>query len=262
MVSSKFIYVCLLSFLLISCEELIDIDLNEKEPKVVINAELTDLSNTQQIRISKTVNFNATTNSTPVNDAQVKVTDSEGKTYVFSSNNNGVYRSGQFRPKAGLTYYLEAIVDGQIYTATSYMPTYIGVDSIGLSEDIVFDDTLYSVTMKFNDPVGVENFYKYNISVNNKPFEFSRVFSDKFNDGLFVTHQLSDRDNSIVKGDTVNIQRMVIDKNVFKYWNELQSINPGSAAPANPTSNISNGALGYFNVASSKIYGYRITFDD
>jgi len=55
----------------------------------------------------------------------------------------------------------------------------------------------------------------------------------------------------------------VIDKDVFKYWNELQSINPGSAAPANPTSNISNGALGYFSVSSARTYNFFIkSFED
>jgi len=32
------------------------------------------------------------------------------------------------------------------------------------------------------------------------------------------------------------------------------STNPGSASPGNPTSNISNGALGYFSVSSARDY--------
>ena len=37
---------------------------------------------------------------------------------------------------------------------------------------------------------------------------------------------------------------------MYDFWNAVQATNPGTAAPANPPSNISNGALGYFSAYS------------
>ena len=55
-------------------------------------------------------------------------------------------------------------------------------------------------------------------------------------------------------GDTVTYELISLDKGAYEYFNSLQelvNVNPGSAAPSNPVSNFSNGALGYFSAWSS-----------
>ena len=245
---------------LVSCEELIQIDLNEADSRYVIEADLTNLSDEQAIYVSETVAFDAPVKNTPVSNAVINVRDDKGTTYTFTHQANGKY-TAPFKPKETTNYNLTVNIDGEIFESSSYMHDYIDVRSTGITEDVIFTDTLYSVSLKFEDPKNVPNYYKYNISINGKDFSFASVFNDKFNDGLIVTHELSDRKNSIELGDTVTVRRQIIDKGVYDYWNDLQSINPGSAAPANPKSNISNGALGYFSVSSSKIYGFRISFN-
>ena len=244
-----------------SCEEILDLDLNSMNPKIVIEADLNDLSNKQSIHISRTVDFDELSSNEPINKASVKVVDrTAGGYYDFIAvGSEGEYICSNFKPKAGNSYMLYVQIEEDVYTSECVMPAYIPVDSLGISEDEIFGEKKYSVTLKFNDPANVENFYKYKISVNQNPkFEFAAAFNDKFNDGKFVTHQLSDQKNSIELNDTVTVIRSIIDKSVYKFWNDVQSINPGSAAPANPTSNITNGALGYFSVSSSKVFGYRI----
>ena len=258
----KFHYIYIFAALLFtSCEELINIDLNETNPRYVIEADLNDLVTEQQIKVSQTVAFDAPVRNKPIDQAIVKVTDDKGNQYNFTSAGNGIYKSS-FKPKDKTRYNLKVTIDNQDFVASSYMNSYIDVDSLGIIEDVIFSDTVYSVTLKFVDPKNQPNYYKYNISVNGNKFEFSRVFSDKFNDGLYITHQISDNSNDIIIGDTVVVERQIVDKSVYNYWNEVLSINPGSAAPANPTSNISNGALGYFSVSSVKRYGYRIRFNN
>jgi len=248
------------SLSLLSCEELIDINLNEADPRYVIEADLSNLRDEQAIYVSQTVAFDAPVKNTPVNNAVISVRDDKGNTYTFTHQANGRYTS-PFKPKEKTNYSLLVNIDGEIFESSSYMNDYIDVRSTGITEDVIFSDTLYSVSLKFDDPKNTPNYYKYNISINGGDFTFSSVFNDKFNDGLTVTHEIADRRNNIELGDSVTVQRQVIDKGVYDYWNDLQSINPGSAAPANPKSNISNGALGYFSVSSSKIYGFRISFN-
>jgi hypothetical protein len=68
-----------------------------------------------------------------------------------------------------------------------------------------------------------------------------------------------DDSSDIKAGTTLTLQMNCIDKAVYNYLNELQQISGGgsgfsSQAPANPTTNISGGALGYFsaNTVTSK----------
>jgi hypothetical protein len=58
----------------------------------------------------------------------------------------------------------------------------------------------------------------------------------------------------------VRILRQCIDVGAYNYWNSFQMINPGSASPANPISNLSNNALGYFSVSVGKYYESEVTF--
>src|SRR5690606_37758278 len=105
------------------------------------------------------------------------------------------------------------------------------------------------------------NYYRYTVSLNGAPYVFSSVFSDKFNDGKQVTHQIGAPDDAELKaGDEMKIRRATIYKDVHRYWSEYQATYPGSAAPGNPTSNISNGALGYFSVSNAR--EYTVTVED
>ncbi|WDF69884.1 DUF4249 domain-containing protein [Sphingobacterium oryzagri] len=253
-------YIAILSFLFLfsACEDVIDINLNDADPRFVIEAQLSDLESVQRIRVSKTVPFTASVNSDPVADAVVTVTDNRGRIYNFSYDANGSYVNRNFRPVANRSYDLLVTVGEERFESSCVMPPYVDVDSVGILEETIFNDTYYFATFKFTDPIGVENYYKYDISINGSAFKFASALNDKFNDGLFITHQIGDRDTDMMVGDSVMVRRYCVDRRVFNYWNEFQSTNPGTAAPGNPTSNISNNALGYFSVASCKEFGLTI----
>lgn len=247
-----------LALTFVSCEDLIELDLNKANPKIVIDADLNDLSAEQVIRVSRTVDFDSPIASEPITGAIIQVRDNKGMELIFEDQGNGSYRHRNFKPKAGTTYTLTVNVDGEIFTSSTVMSPFVPVDSLAVKEETRFDEVYYSVVLKFYDPLNTPNYYKYSMSVNGKPFEFVAARSDKFNDGLYVGHDLTDRDNELALGDSVIVRRHCVAKEVYSYWSEIQMLNPGSAAPANPTSNISNGALGYFSVSSAKEYGFKI----
>ncbi|TDQ79698.1 DUF4249 domain-containing protein [Sphingobacterium yanglingense] len=246
------------AFLLVSCEDLIEVDLNSANPKIVIEADLNDLSNKQMIRVSRTVDFGAPISSEAITGAKVTVADSKGRLFEFVDKGEGLYVKEGFKPVAGLSYNLTVNVEEGVYQSSTKMDVFVPVDSIAIKEETLFSKTYYSVVLKFDDPKDIPNYYKYDIAINGKGFKFASAYSDKFNDGLYVSHQITDRDNSIELGDSVVVRRQCVAKEVYTYWNDIQMLNPGSAAPANPTSNISNGALGYFSVSSAKEYGLRV----
>src|SRR5690606_503844 len=145
-----------------------------------------------------------------------------------------------------------------VYEAACFMPDYVDVDSTGIVMGQVFGESYYVATVIFNDAADVSNYYKYDISSNDAPSRFASQYQLKSNDALYVTHPVSDRDLDLTPGDNITVRRYCVDEKVFNYWNEYQSTNPGSAAPGNPTSNISNNALGYFSVASAQEFFMEI----
>jgi hypothetical protein len=59
-----------------------------------------------------------------------------------------------------------------------------------------------------------------------------------------------DNDNKLESGDNVTIWLECMDKFAYEYFRTAGSEGGQSTSPSNPTSNISNGALGYFNACS------------
>ncbi|MFZ4861535.1 DUF4249 domain-containing protein [Sphingobacterium sp. Mn56C] len=257
-----FIYLFTVSILLLSCEEVIQLDLDSMETKYVIEADLNNLSAEQSIRISQSVAFDEEVNAKPVTNAVVFVSDSRGRLFKFDYNPEAQrYINSNFAAQEHLIYRLKVTIGDNEFSAQAKMPSYVPVDSIRIAEDKILKDTYYSIVMKFNDPAGVENYYKYDISINQNPFKFISVFSDKYNDGLNVSHTITNRKNTIAYGDEVLVRRQCIEKATYTFWQEVQKANPGNAAPTNPVSNISNGALGYFSVSSAMDYNVKISMD-
>ena len=77
------------------------------------------------------------------------------------------------------------------------------------------------------------------------------VFEDRLSDGRYIEQPLFNDSAYLQPGDTLQMSMYCVDKNVYSYLFSLISVTGNnsfqSATPANPISNISNGALGYFS---------------
>lgn len=241
-----------------SCEDIIDIKTDSSDPKFVIEASLNDLNNSQVIKISKTVNITDTSTGRPIDDADVIVTNPNGNKYIFEGIGGGLYINTSFSANNNGTYLLKVNINNIEFTSSTQKVPYVDIDSANIFISELFTDRYYFFKFNFVDPISVKNYYKYSYSKNGNIFKYLAVFSDRFNDGLNVSHLITEKDkrSKFVFGDHIAILRECIDEEVFTYFNNWKSFNPESVAPSNPRSNISNGALGYFSVSSAKIY-YR-----
>ncbi|MFC3196894.1 DUF4249 domain-containing protein [Parapedobacter deserti] len=232
-------------FLWASCEDLIDINLNDADPKLVIAASVSNRLEQQRVVISRTVAFSSNSAFDPIANAEVTMTDGGGRLYKFTESQPGIY-TNLFQGKEGERYELVVAVEGQVFTAVSIMPPRVMPDSIGTAVRSIFGEEQKFVAVKYQDPPG-RNYYRFLWSVNNSPFKMLRVTDDKYNDGRYVSEDVTDFETELVAGDSVVIWMQSIDKPAFDFWNAVGSINPGSAAPANPPSVFGDGALGYFS---------------
>jgi len=239
-----------ISFLLFSsCEKVIDLDLNNAEPIIVIEGNISDQTENQFVRISKTIPFTESNSFNGYAGAKVTVTPPSGIPINFTEVSKGLYRSQRFRGTPGQTYKLEVLADGKLYTANSTMPLPVVPDSVGFKKLSFFGNSKIYPTVYYKDPAGVQNQYRYLLKINNKS-QADIVFEDRFNDGNEVSDVIIYDGDDIKSGDSIEIEMQTIDRNVFKYYFAISQIGGNGGppvAPANPDSNINNGALGIFS---------------
>lgn len=104
------------------------------------------------------------------------------------------------------------------------------------------------------DRANVENYYRIIEFKNSKKIEGFNVASDDLYKGKKITYKLmsmgNGTDSKISTGDYIIIWLEALDKGAYEYFRTAEQDGSQSASPSNPTSNISNGALGYFNACS------------
>jgi hypothetical protein len=64
-------------------------------------------------------------------------------------------------------------------------------------------------------------------------------------------------DSTLSPGDKVTVWLETVDNKVYEYFRTAGDEGQ-SASPSNPASNISNGALGYFNACSIRIRSVEV----
>lgn len=236
----------LVSLFSMSCEDIIDVNLSDADPQLIIVGTVSNRSYEQQVTISRTVAFDVSQPFDPVSGADVAVVDGTGRVFRYQETSPGVYIS-RFRGNEGQRYDLSVQLGGQVFTATSTLPRLVTADSIGTGVRTLFGEEQKFISLRYADPAGVPNYYRYLWRVNGGDLEMLRVSEDKFNDGKYVSEDLMDFDTELVAGDSVTVRMQCLDKTAYDFWNAVQSTNPGSAAPANPPSPYGDGALGYFS---------------
>lgn len=251
----KIIYIIIFPMLFASCEKVIDIDLNSADPQIVIEGTITDQSGPYTVKISQTTDYFNPEKSPTISYAIVNITDSEGNFETLLETEPGIYQTSTMQGVIGRTYELYVNIDNEEYKATSYLPFVTNIDSLSYDKSPSImgnNDGNYLVTCYFHDYENIENYYRIKLYKNSELSENFDLIDDQLQDGKFINYgRLRDE---IVLNDTIVVELMNIDEDLYDYYNTLSSIlNDGgmsSATPANPNSNISNGALGYFGAYS------------
>lgn len=240
-----------------SCEKVIDIDLKNADRKYVIEGVLTDQPNSCKVIISQTKAFDENNDFAGVKGAEVLITDESGVTVALTETAEGVYETNLVTGIPGNTYNLKVTINGEIFTASSTIPTPVVMDSLFIRDNTFFNEKIRLANVQFQDPEGKANYYRFVQYINGVKDKTIFVRDDDLFDGRLIDAQLfsrtddeDDDQNKIESGDEVRVEMFCIDAKVYKYWYSLDQSARGeseSASPANPVSNISGGALGYFS---------------
>jgi hypothetical protein len=240
---------------LYGCKKVINVNLDNAGIQTVITGEVTNQPGPYIVKIAKSVNYFQDNVFPPVSGAFVTITGN-GLTDTLSETSPGDYSTHYLSGQPGKNYSLFVSIEGSIYTATSIMPQFVNLDSISFIGGR--NNNIYAVA-NFQDPPGVANYYQFIEYANGTRFSNGRgnsVFEDRLSDGRYISRLLYDDSTDIKSGITLTVQMKCIDKPVYSFWYELLSISGvggsfSNPTPANPTSNITGGALGYFSANTS-----------
>jgi hypothetical protein len=255
--------------LLSSCEEVVNLDLETGEAKIVIDAEIlwnkdTD-GKTQTIKISKMAPYYDT--STPkVSGAQVRVQNSEGVVFTFTETEPGSYVCNDFIPVLNTDYTLFVEAEGKSFTAVEKLTSVTPINKIEqrYMPDVSGPDLLV-LSVFYSDPVDQENFYLTYFTTDFLKIPYYVISKDDFYNGNEIKDEFSDVD--LKPGKTVKIVHRGISKSYYNYMNlifQASEANPFATSPANIRGNIINTknnsdfALGYFRLCEAVTTSYTM----
>ncbi|MBK7628696.1 MAG: DUF4249 domain-containing protein [Bacteroidales bacterium] len=237
-----------------SCESIIEIDLDYMKPKLVIEGVISDSDNQFIIKLSKTTDYFTRKTNPPVSGAVILLTDNSGAVVKLNETEPGSYLAEHVHAKSRVDYTLSILSEGDTYMAKATIPQKVNIDSLTCRynpKSIIYE-VGYVVSCHFSDPEENRNFYRlktYNINDKTKARISKELYDDDVYNGNNV--ELKWSNNVYQQNDTVVVELYSLDENTYEYYKTLFPISGGSemmsfTTPANPNTNLSDGALGYF----------------
>jgi len=270
------IYLTFVMVFFSSCQKEIFINLNNVPPQIVITGSVSDKSGPYAVTLTKTVNFYNKDSFPAISGATVTISDNANNyPLIETPPGSGIYQTNQFHGKAGRTYTLTVVAKNfGTYISVSTMPYPVKIDTVTMTQTTGggggfggfggggggnnVDTVRYSIDMSFHDPANYTNYYRIAQMYAGQESNSVSVFSDKYQNGKIIVPRTTRLDTSfhVLQGDSLTVELESIDLATYNFFRTFRSVESGtgtsflSASPANPISNISNGALGYFSAYS------------
>lgn len=232
-----------------SCQEVVDVDVPDSEPRLVIEANIDwekgTLGNNQTILLSSSTPYFSENTNVPVTGASVKVVNlNTGQEFVFLDANDGSYITDSFEPIIDHTYELEIIYSGDVYKGEETLRAVPDINEITQSVENGFDDEALEINIFFDDPPNEENYYftKFETSYDLMPFYFP--LEDEFTNGNTMTMFYEQEEDKLEPDDVVDIFLYSISERYYNYTSLLldqaDSDNPFSTTPVTLVGNCVN----------------------
>lgn len=271
LITHKFLTLLLLTaaaLLLFSCEETVELDLEQVDTLYVVDGLITDQNKRHYVRLKQSADFYAQSETPVVTDAKVFVTV-EGQTIEFlhQADEPGTYRpveafAGQYYQR----YDLRVEVGGQVIEASDSLLPIPNIDALEqrIDPDALDDppyedepDRVYELLLYTSIPNDADTTRYYLF----KSYRNGEIYNDDgtsvfVTDDVFVGSEISGfpLPDYYAVGDTGKIEIYSISRSAFVFLNDLNTaLNTDGGIfgpiPANPRNNLSGGALGFFQTA-------------
>jgi len=262
---------------LLSCEKTVLLDLDQMSSKVVIEGLVTNQPGYQFVKVSRTDGFYESGATPRVTDAIVSVSDDLGNEFMLIHNpNNHADSMGYYLPitpfvgAVGRTYHLTVNIGGEQFEAEDKLYSVTAIDSLQYQvndderDDPKEDGKYYEVLMYAKEPQETDDYYLFKFFRNDslKIYSPTDIY---FADDKTLGEEINGVQTPVyyATGDTARVEMYSLSRVGYVFYSDLFNLlnNDGgmfSPPPANSRTNITNGALGFFQVSAVAISGIRI----
>ncbi len=261
----KLIFLMCLVF--ISCEEVVEVDLQESAPRLVVEASLLwnkDQENqTQYIILSTTAPY--FDKEIPlVTGATVSVFAPDGTEYIFEERNAGVFTNQEILPNKEGIFELVITYEGEVYRATERYITTPELEEVVQKDNRGFSGNETEFRLFYTDPEGEENYYLFRFIHTRLSLQ---IYEDEFTDGnrnfaFFIEEDVN-------PGDKLGFEIQGISKRFYNYLYLLRSQSGTAGGPFQTqptlvkgnivnTTSPDNFAFGYFRLSEADYMTYTV----
>lgn len=274
---------CTMVILVMSCEDPIDVTLEDGGVQLVVDAWISNLPEDQVITLTSSQQYFDSSQPPAVTDASVSILSSSGEVFSFEHRGEGRYvwtSNNQTFGSVGDVMELKVDYENSVYSSSATILRVPVIDSIGFEfreDEIFLDDGLYAQFYS-RDPMGLGDTYWiktfYNGEYLDKSQELNIAYDAGFDagtgiDGLIfippVREFVNRLDEDLLSipyevGDTVRVEIHSISNQAFNFLeiardqinngdNGIFSI-PLANARTNITADDGSQVLGFFNVSA------------
>ena len=263
----KYLYIIMFLFLgIVSCEDVVEVDLDTATPRLVIDAALElneDGSTTSTVSLSRTAGFYEENNPI-VTNASVVINESNGTTHNFRHIGGGVYESNTINLIDNEVYTLIVEDGSDIYTASQTLERTVPIATV---EQLVLDNLdpeITRITVLYDDPVGLGDNYLF--TYQDQYNDELDVGDDEFTDGNRAPSIFFMEDLPV--GTVITLGIKGIDSDCYRFYETLlqqtESGGPFDIQPATVRGNIVNSVneenfpFGYFRISEVFFTEYTV----
>lgn len=247
----KITYIIFLSFslFLFACEEDVLLDLRQIEKRLIVEANVTNLSPTAKVALSYSQAFYDLPQTNRQTNASVSITNSNGESELLKIDSVGFFVSERLKVEQDKIYTLKVEIDNQVIEVESRMPKLVEIAGVAFVQNPFWKnpDSL-NVFVNVIDPKGEDNYFRLLIN----------KLGEKQGNELYVVDDTFGKDGTISMpvyfktykpGDTIVVELRHITRAMANYYSGLSDNISGSfnsIAPGNPVSNMPYDVFGYF----------------
>ena len=162
---SKYINITFLLLLIFnSCETIVDVDLPEIKPQIVVNG-ICNPAIPWELNISSSKDILDDKNIEAIKDAKIEILENGTPVGIFQHIQDGTYKVLGKKPKPNVTYHLKVSAKGfETVTSTCVIPqqvpiSSVTVDTVNSTDPEEFEISKINVTLTFSDPPNEDNYY-------------------------------------------------------------------------------------------------------
>ncbi len=268
----QFLYITLGFLFLSACEKTVQLDLDQSPEFIIIEGLVTDQMAKHYVKVSKSVQFSDTGQTPRVSGANVEVSDDKGNIWTYVEFAPGYYEAPEpFAGEVGTSYTMSVAFEGHNFTASETLLSNGTIDSLGVRVDeeeraaTNGNGYFHEVLLYLTEPQATQDYYLF------KFYRDGEVLDDD-GETVFFTDDIAVRENVdgfaipfyYTIGQHARAEIYSTTRQAFLHFRDLEENlnNDGgmfSGQPANVSTNIVGGALGYFQVSSVRSAEIEVT---